>query len=122
MFFTVTVSTAVEENPQQADEGQAGQAAEKITQQPEQNPLPVFEKKKEKKKGFFQRRKEKRKLKKFIIENIEALMSSMLLVGVGLLIFGLLLYLVVTQAAWLGIAVMVIGLLLVLYGVLKMFF
>ena len=48
--------------------------------------------------------------------------TTMMLVGAGLLIFGLLLYLVVTTAAWLGIAVMVLGLVLLLYGVLKRFF
>lgn len=55
-------------------------------------------------------------------KRIKNAMSSMLLVGAGLLVFGLLLYLVVTSATWLGIAVMVIGLVLLLYGVLKKFF
>lgn len=55
-------------------------------------------------------------------KRIKNTMSSMLLVGAGLLVFGLLLYLVVTSATWLGIAVMVIGLVLLLYGVLKKFF
>ena len=55
-------------------------------------------------------------------KRIKNTISSMILVGAGLMVFGLLLYLVVTSALWLGIAVMVIGLVLLLYGVLQKFF
>lgn len=55
-------------------------------------------------------------------KRIKNTLSSMLLVGAGIMVFGLLLYLVVTSALWLGIAVMVIGLVLLLYGALKEFF
>mgnify|MGYP001557350987 CR=1 FL=1 len=67
-------------------------------------------------------RKYKRDLKKEIKRILKTLDTTMMLVGAGLLIFGLLLYLVVTSATWLGIAVMVLGLVLLLYGVLKRFF
>lgn len=74
---------------------------------------------------------DRKELKKFRKENrklikdkkrIKKTMNTMLLVGAVLMGFGLLLYLVVTSALWLGIAVMVLGLVLLLYGVLKKFF
>lgn len=121
MFLSSSVIFAVEKNPENQSPAEAGNKVEQKREQQSQAQLPVFEKKNEKK-GFFQKRKERRAAKKFIKENAEALMSSMILVGAGLLIFGLLLYLVVTSALWLGIAVMVLGLVLLLYGVLTQFF
>jgi len=67
-------------------------------------------------------RKKRKDLKKEIKRLLKTDDTTMILVGAGLLIFGLLLYLVVTSALWLGIAVMVLGLVLLLYGVLKRFF
>jgi F0F1-type ATP synthase assembly protein I len=121
MFLSSSVIFAVEKNPENQSPAEAGNKVEQKREQQSQAQLPVFEKKNEKK-GFFQKRKERRAAKKFIKENAEALMSSMILVGAGLLIFGLLLYLVVTSAVWLGIAVMILGLVLLLYGVLTQFF
>jgi hypothetical protein len=68
----------------------------------------------------------KNDLKKSDIKNLKKLfktaVSSMVLVGGALMVFGLLLYLVVTNALWLGIAVMVLGFIILLYGVLQQFF
>jgi len=66
-----------------------------------------------------------RKNRRDIIKNkkrIKKTLNNMLLVGGGLMVLGLILYLIVTQAAFIGIAVMVLGLVLLLYGVLKKFF
>jgi Flp pilus assembly protein TadB len=71
------------------------------------------------KKEFRKFRKDAKKEIKNILKTHD---STMMLVGGAIMIFGLLLYLVVTSATWLGIAVMVIGLLLLLYGLLKRFF
>ncbi len=70
--------------------------------------------------------KTKNELKKTDIKNLKkrlkTAVSSMVLVGGALMVFGLLLYLVVTNALWLGIAVMVLGFLILLYGLLQQFF
>jgi hypothetical protein len=120
MLLSFSVIFAVEKNPEKEPADAQNKVEQKQAKQA-QAPMPIFKKKSEKK-GFFQKRKEIRAAKKFIKDNAEALMSSMILVGAGLLIFGLLLYLVVTSALWLGIAVMVLGLVLLLYGVLTQFF
>lgn len=70
-------------------------------------------------------RKFKKEFKKKIkqrkkIHKIKDVLNNMLMVGLGILILGLLLYLI--TVGWLGIAVMVIGLVLLLYGVLKQYF
>ena len=84
------------------------------------------------KKEFVKKFKAKKKAYKQLIKNkvdkikerksIKQTMSNMLLVGALILVGGLLLYLIVSNAKWLGIAVMVVGLVLLLYGALKRFF
>lgn len=66
------------------------------------------------KKEFKKELRQKRSIK----ENI----SNMLLFGALLLVGGLLLYLIVTGAPWIGIAVMIVGVLLLIYGALTKFF
>ncbi len=69
-------------------------------------------------------KKIRKEYRKFIKDKkrIKNTMNTMLLVGAVLMGFGLLLYLIVSNAMWLGIAVMVLGLVLLLYGVLQKFF
>lgn len=69
-------------------------------------------------------KKIRKEYRKFIKDKkgIKKTLNSMLLVGAVLMGFGLLLYLIVQNAIWLGIAVMVLGLVLLLYGVLQKFF
>lgn len=55
-------------------------------------------------------------------KNIKEVLSNMLMVGGIIMLAGLLLFLIVTNATWLGIAVMVVGLVLLLYGALQKFF
>jgi F0F1-type ATP synthase assembly protein I len=65
--------------------------------------------------------KENRKQKvEFSVEKAQKDIDQ--IVGGILLIGGLLLYLIVGAAPWLGIIVMVIGIVLLLYGALKKFF
>jgi hypothetical protein len=73
--------------------------------------------KKEYKKLIKENRKKFKKKRSFL----ESL-SNMLLVGGILIIGGLLLYLIVAGAPWLGIAVMIVGVLLLIYGALTKFF
>ena len=74
-----------------------------------------------KKENFFQKLKKVRKIKKELKKNQTA-MGKMMMAGLGLLLGGLLLYLIVTSAPILGIIVMVLGLVILLYAVLKKFF
>ena len=63
---------------------------------------------------------EKKKLKKQ--KRIMQILNNMMMVGLGILILGLLLYLIVSSAPILGIIVMIIGIVLLLYAALKQFF
>ena len=76
-------------------------------------------KKSDKKLNFFQKVRKVRKIKKELKKNQTA-MGKMMMAGLGLLLGGLIIYLI--GVTLVGTIIMVIGLVLLLYAVLKKFF
>lgn len=123
LFFVFGSLHAIESSPVAQNSGKQEVAVAKISKIGEMVKLSVIEKMAVKRQFIKNRKAVKKMIKRLSPDKkFASLMSSMLLVGILFMVAGLVLYLIVTNATWLGIAVMVLGLLLMLYAVLKQFF